>query len=169
MADFIWYGSVTYALIRITEVAGRAEPGTDMESVCMERGEMQRGRLRRMTDRGTDVGLDLPGGIVLRDGDLVRGDGVTILVRQAPETVGVVRPAGHPVTTQAWMLAAHAIGNMHRPVSVGMNKIIFPLQDEAERETFANMLERVGPGIFEIATRVMVFVPHKAADVTGHG
>lgn len=156
-------------MIRLTEVAGRTEPGADMESVLVERHEMQRGRLRRKTDRGTDVGLDLPGGTVLRNGDLVRGDGVTILVRQAPETVGVVRAAGRPAAPQAWMLVAHAIGNMHRPVSVGRDEIIFPLQDAAERETFANMLDRVEPGIFEIGTREMVFVPHAAADVIGHG
>lgn len=156
-------------LIRLTEVAGRVEPGTNMESIRMERSEMQRGRLRRTTDRGTDVGLDLPGGTVLRDGDLVRGDGTTVLVRQAPETVGVVRPAGRPVPPEAWILAAHTIGNMHRPVSVGRDEIIFPLQDATERETFVHMLDRVGAGIFEVETRKMVFVPHAAADVTGHG
>ena len=156
-------------MIRITEVAGRAEPDADVESIRMERGEMRRSRLRRTTDRGTDVGLDLPAGTILRDGDLVRGDGMTILVRQKPETVGVVRPASRPAPPELWMLAAHTIGNMHRPVSVSRDEIVFPLQDAAERETFAHMLDRVGDGVFEVTVKDVVFAPHEAADVTGHG
>lgn len=156
-------------MIRITEVAGRRHPGLDAEYIRMERGEMQKSRLRRTTDRGTDVGLDLPAGTTLHDGDLVRGEGRTVMIRQMPETVGVISPAGGPVPADMWMLAAHAIGNMHRPISVGRDKIIFPVQDASEGETFARILDRVGTGRFEITVREAVFEPHEAADVAGHG
>jgi len=156
-------------LIRITEVAGKGQPNLDAEHIRMERGEMQKSRLRRTTDRGTDVGLDLPAGTTLHDGDLVRGEGRTVMIRQMPETVGVISPAGGPVPADMWMLAAHAIGNMHRPISVGRDEIIFPVQDASERETFARMLDRVGTGRFEIIVREAVFEPHEAADVAGHG
>ncbi len=156
-------------MIRITEVAGKGQPNLDAEYIRMERGEMQKSRLRRTTDRGTDVGLDLPAGTTLHDGDLVRGEGRTVMIRQMPETVGVISPAGGPVPADMWMLAAHAIGNMHRPISVGRDEIIFPVQDASERETFARMLDRVGTGRFEIIVREAVFEPHEAADVAGHG
>lgn len=169
MADFIWSGDIFRSLIRITEVAGRGNPGLDAEHIRMERGEMQKSRLRRTTDRGTDVGLDLPAGTTLHDGDVVRGEGKTIMIRQIPETVGVISPAGGPIPAEMWMLAAHAIGNMHRPISVGRDEIIFPMQDASEKETFAHMLDRTGTGHFEITVQEAIFEPHAAADVTGHG
>jgi urease accessory protein len=156
-------------LIRISEVAAKEDSGRNAECIRMERCEMQKSRLRRTTDRGTDVGLDLPAGTILHDGDVVRGEGRTVMIRQIPETVAIIRPAGGPVPAEMWMLAAHAIGNMHRPVSVGRDEIIFPVQDASERETFTHMLDRVGVGRFEITVREAVFEPHVAADVAGHG
>ena len=169
MMDFIWNGVLVRSLIRITEVAGRGHPGLDAECIRMERGEMQKSRLRRTTDRGTDVGLDLPAGTTLHDGDLVRGEGRTVIIRQMPETVGVISPAGGPVPAEMWMLAAHAIGNMHRPISISRDEIMFPVQDASERETFTRMLDRAGTGRFEITVRKAVFEPHAAANVAGHG
>ena len=157
------------ALIKVTEVVGKGEPDSGMEHVLLERGEMQKRRIRRNTDRGTDVGMELPDGTTLRHGDLVRGDGLTVMVLQTPERVGVVRPAGGRIPTEAWMLAAHAIGNMHRPVSVGPDHMAFPVQEAAERETFSTMLERLGAGLFEVTMERAVFEPHAAADVAGHG
>ena len=163
------YGcEVCSSLIRITEVASGRDLPKNAESIRLYRGEMQKSRLRRMTDRGTDVGLDLPRGTTLHHGDVLYGEDATITIQQISETVGVIRPAAGSVPTESWMLAAHVIGNMHRPVRVHHDRIIFPMQD-SERETFMQMLHNIGSDVFRIEVTSMIFTPHVAADISDHG
>lgn len=130
---------------------------------------MQRSRLRKTTDRGTDIGIDLPAGTILHHGDMVRGDGITIQILQKPEMVCTIRPASRPAPVDIWILAAHAIGNMHRPIAVSQDCITFPVQDSSEKETFIHMLKGMREGVFDVSIQEVVFEPHSVADVVGHG
>ena len=163
-------------MIRITAVAGNVSDGStqdgmagdSLERVILDRADLQRSRLRRKSDRGTDVGLDMPPGTVLHHGDLVVGDGRTLVIEQKPETVCVVRPRPGKTAAGLMVLVGHAIGNMHRPVAIREEGVVFPVQDPSELETFRSMLDRVGPDLFELSLASMIFVPHRLADVRGH-
>lgn len=104
-------------MIRITEVlaVGSASmlPPRDVLSLPFEL--RRRSRLRSKLGAGEDVGLFLPRGTVLRDGDLLRAEnGWVIRVNAAPETVSVAR-AADPVTLAR---AAYHLGNRHIALQV---------------------------------------------------
>lgn len=76
----------------------------------------QKSRLRARLKSGTEVGLFLERGIVLRGGDLlVAEDGTVIEVVAAPETVSTVREADATRLSRA----AYHLGNRHVPVEIG--------------------------------------------------
>lgn len=163
----------TRIMIRITTRQDNIpdESADHIEQILLDRMDLSRHRFRTVSDRGTDIGIDLPPGTVLRHGDLVRGDGQIMVIRQKPELVGVVHPrveVGH-VTAGTMTLAGHAIGNMHRPISIVGDTIIFPVQARSEAETFQAIMDRIGAGQLEVSLEERVFVPHRAADVADHG
>lgn len=167
MVDFICIRIVFGVLFKVTKIIGRGNPG-DMECIMLERREMQKSRLRKSTDQGTDIGMELPTGTTLYHGDIIQGDELAVMVLQNPELVGTIQTAGGAVPAETWMLIAHAIGNMHRPVSVGLGSISFPMQDPSEADMFTGMLKRFEHNL-EITTARKVFVPHTLANVVGHG
>lgn len=116
--------------------------------------EAERVRMRKTTDKGTDVALLLPAGTRLRHGDILAAAGKTIVVEQEPEMVAVVRIKGNE--PRLAVLVGHAIGNLHRPVKVENNRICFPVQAESElgmlRRQFSAIMDHI-----EISTDVMVF------------
>jgi urease accessory protein len=93
-----------------------------VERVSIHAVEAERRRLRRVTDAGTDVALDLPAGAYLADGAVLVDDGTRIVVvRRPPEPALVVRLdralAPETLVEQAARLG-HAFGNQHVPVEV---------------------------------------------------
>lgn len=75
----------------------------------------QKSRLRARLDDGREVGLFLPRGKVLRDGQHLRADdGTVIVVRAAPERVSTVRAEG-----RALVRAAYHLGNRHLVLQIG--------------------------------------------------
>lgn len=135
------------------------------ERLKVSRHEMGRSRLRRKTDRGTDVGISLKEGHFLRHGDVLAGDDKRILVEQVPEKVISVELNGASAETAA--LIGHRIGNMHRPVAVSGSTISFPIQADSELETFHRIFADMA-GQITISQDEAVFVPHAGADVHGH-
>jgi len=77
--------------------------------------QRQKSRLLAVLDDGTEAGVILARGTVLRDGDLLRAtDGTWVRVVAAPETVSTVALAdGHLLTRVAYHL-----GNRHVPLQV---------------------------------------------------
>lgn len=76
----------------------------------------QRSRQRVVLDSGGEAQLLLPRGTVLREGDVLGGDGTTpVEVRAAAEEVSVA------ASTDAALLlrAAYHLGNRHVPVQIG--------------------------------------------------
>jgi len=84
--------------------------------------DRRRSRQLARLDDGREVGLDLPRGTVLREGDRLSGDGVpVIVVRAAPETLSVAR------TSDAHLLAraAYHLGNRHVPLQVAPQRLAY--------------------------------------------
>ena len=84
----------------------------------------QKSRLRCTLDSGEEVALILPRGRVLRDGDVLAGEGeLRVRVRAAPERVSTVTGAD----AVALARAAYHLGNRHVPVQVGAGFLRYQL------------------------------------------
>ncbi len=127
-----------------------------VERIRISRMEAERTRMRKTTDRGTDVALTLAAGTRLRHGDVLAVSEKMIIVEQEPERVAVVRIKGHD--KRLAVLVGHAIGNLHRPVRVDDGRICFPIQAESEIEMLRRQFSAIIDHI-EIGMDFMVFEP----------
>jgi urease accessory protein len=127
---------------RLAEKYRRARATGMCERLAISRMEMERLRLRRKTDQGTDIGLVLEPGHRLHHGDLLVAKEKFILVEQMPEKVVSVRIKKGDVEKVVGLAAliGHAIGNRHRPIAVDHGTISFPIQAESEVDTFRRLL-----------------------------
>lgn len=105
--------------------------GRRSEFLSVAWAEAGRRKLRRATDAGTDVAVDLPSGGYLADGAVLDDDGARIVVVARPaERALRVRFASTPshadlVTRVAHV--AHAFGNQHVPVDVVDGEVRVPV------------------------------------------
>ena len=138
---------------------------SDYERLRIPRQDLEKTRIRKKTDRGTDVGLALERGKTLCHGDVLSGYGRTIVVEQTPEKVILARLNG--CSTYHLVLLGHIIGNRHRPISMHDGVVAFPAQSHSELEIF----ERLFSGIdgIELSAADTVFTTHSGANVHGHG
>ena len=96
----------------------------------------QKSRLRTAVASGEEIGLFLPRGSVLRDGDCLEADdGRVVRVTAAPEDLIEVRCAD----ADALARAAYHLGNRHTPVQVGAGWLRL-----AADEVLAAMLRGLG-------------------------
>jgi len=159
-------------VITITSVSGNIFGGAKcmipagyFERLRVSRQDLERARMRKRTDQGTDVGLVLRQGEFLRHGDVLRDSGRTIIVEQIPEKIIRVRVADGDADTMA--VAGHIIGNRHRPISVRDGTITFPIQADSEADVFRTLFSEI-IGDIEMSVGEEVFVPHRGADVHDH-
>ena len=134
------------------------------EHLLVTRAELEKTRMRKKTDSGTDVGIELVPGKGLHDGDILSGGEKTIIIKQIPEMVITIKFKNSK--DESLILAGHIIGNMHRPVSVKHGMVSFPIQADSELAVF----ERLFSGIkgAELSVGEEVFTPHAGADIHGH-
>ena len=155
---------------------------TNLESLRITRTDMEKSRLRRMTEKGTDVGLCIESNESLHHGDVLEcSDGSFIVVKQIPEKIIVIRPKCRsevssdlcvdPTTAELYVLLGHMIGNRHRPISVEFNGTIpvisFPIQDDSEITLFERLFADIADRI-QISIHETVFIPHTGGDVHEH-
>ncbi len=138
----------------------------DCERITVLRSEMEKRRMRVRTNTGTDVGVSLDSGVVLRHGDVLAGDGRLVVVEQAPEKVISLKlrqgaPAELPV------LAGHIIGNRHRPITVDDGRVLFPIQADSELQVFERLFAGIADDV-EMSIEEIIFQPHTGAGVHGH-
>lgn len=135
----------------------RAELAGVAEQLPMSRTEMSKVRMRRKTDRGTDVGLVLERGTRLHHGDVFNAKEKLIIVVQMPERVAsvVISKRGARQLIDAAALVGHAIGNRHKPIAIEQGKISFPIQNESEIDIFAKLMP---PGV-KLNLSTQIFVP----------
>ncbi|WP_322015015.1 urease accessory protein UreE [Paraburkholderia sp. J12] len=114
-------------------------------------------RLAATLDTGEEVGVVLPRGTVLRDGDmLVADDGGLVRVIAAAESVLLVRAPDRLTLTRA----AYHLGNRHTPVEVGADE----LKLEAD-PVLEDMLRRLGA---QVERATLPFQPEAGAYGGGH-
>lgn len=135
----------------------RAEITGAAEHLLVSRIETDKVRMRRKTDKGTDLGLVLERGSRLHHGDVLKVNGKLIIVVQRPEKVVsvVIGKRSAQQLVDAAALVGHAIGNRHRPVAVERGRISFPIQNESEIETFARLM----PLGVKLSVTDRIFVP----------
>lgn len=140
----------------------------NLEKLKISRLELERTRLRRKTDRGTDIGLVLEDGTTLHHGDILKENGKTILVEQNPEKVISLRIKGDTRSQELLVLIGHIIGNRHRPISISDGAISFPIQADSELQVFEKLFAEILDQI-ELSIQEEIFIPHTGANVHDHG
>jgi len=138
----------------------------NFEKLRISRMELEKRILRRKTDRGTDVGLNLDPGVKLRHGDIIKNGDMKIVVEQLPEKIITVRLKNKEMT-EVMTLLGHIIGNRHRPVSIKKNEISFPIQADSENEVFTKLFQSIIDHI-EMTVGEQIFSPHSGADTHEH-
>lgn len=138
----------------------------EFETLKLSRLDLEKRILRRNTNQGTDVALNLTPGIKLRNGDIFAKGNTTILVEQLPEKVISVK-----LKTQnnfkVLILLGHIIGNRHRPVFIQDDEILFPIQADSEIGVFTSLFQGIKEHI-EISIKEQVFYPLQNTDVHEH-
>ena len=127
-------------MLLVREVIGRRDEPRfarrRVERLPVAWDEASKRRLRRVTDAGTDVGVDLPRGAFLADGAVLADDGERVIVaerRREPALVVRFEPSAPPkrLLTQALRLG-HAFGNQHVPIEVDEGELRVPLTTSEE-------------------------------------
>lgn len=94
-----------------------------------------RSRQRVISDRGTELGIALPTGQALRDGDILFQDPDRVItVATIPEEVLALYPAGKMSLGRI----AYQVGNRHAPISVKADRVLTPY-DSVLEEYFRKM------------------------------
>jgi urease accessory protein len=143
------------------------------EVIRISRFEAQRRRMRKTSDKGTDVALNLSPEYRLKHGDvLVLSENLMILVEVEPEKLLelTVKAESHLSNSDIVEISArvgHIIGNLHRPIKVDKNRIYFPIQADTESDMFKKLLQSVKEYI-QIKETVMVFEPVEGTELHDH-
>ncbi len=138
----------------------------DFEKLKISRMELEKRILRRKTDRGTDVGLNLEPGIKLRHGDVIKNGDTRIVVEQISEKIIIVKLKNKRMT-DVMVLLGHIIGNRHRPIAIKNDEISFPIQADSEMDVFTKLFQGIINHI-EMTIEERIFSPHSGADVHEH-
>jgi urease accessory protein len=140
-------------------------PGTRLAKPLLSRAatltlafdERRKSRLATTLDTGEEVGVMLPRGTVLADGDiLVAEDGGLVRIVAAPQPVLRVTSASPLALTRA----AYHLGNRHTPVEIGDGYL--QIEDDS---VLADMLRRLG---MKVEQSKQPFTPEAGAYGGGH-
>ena len=86
-----------------------------LERVVLTSGDLAKHRQRVKTDAGREVGISLPHGVALKDGDLLHlDDECAIVVEQAEEDLLWLQPQ----TPEQFGLMGYQVGNLHRAAMI---------------------------------------------------
>jgi len=145
------------SMLQVTEIiedpndksANTSLPGT---SLTLPFELRQKSRLRTRLDNNEEVGLLLPRGTILRQGDLLRADnGLVIEIRAADETVSTARSTDPLLLARA----CYHLGNRHVALQIGESWVRY-LHDHVLDE----MVAKLG---LELKTEQAPFEPEAGA------
>ena len=142
------------------------------ETLTITRFESDRSRIRRSTNKGSDLAIVLNSGTQMHHGDVIVSDPQRfVIIQQEPETVMTIRikrtcPDSRLVLTAA--AVGHIIGNMHRPIATqSKGKVItFPLQSNAEFQVFKKLFSKFLEFV-NLSVERIVFLPNQTASRHG--
>jgi urease accessory protein len=91
-----------------------------IEKVLLPSGDLAKHRQRVKTDAGREIGISLPHGAHLHDGDVLHvDDAVAIVVQQAEEDLLRLRPR----TPEEFGFMGYQVGNLHRAAMIDSHGI----------------------------------------------
>ena len=140
---------------------------SNCELIKMSRSELDKTRLRRNTDKGSDVGMVLSTVSKLHNGDVLLSDSERLIViEQIPEKVISIKTKENSEKTLVTL--GHIIGNRHRPIQIEKDgKVIFPILSESEIEVFRKLFSNIIDSI-DIKVEERIFEPQNGMDVHEH-
>lgn len=171
-------------MISINSVLGNVHTDSDLgrkyremsdkqlsEIVRIRRNEAQRVRMRKTSDKGTDVAIIIPQSTLIKHGDvLLLDNNKIIIVEVLPERVAVITIENNIPSHHLFEIAAkvgHTIGNLHRPIKIENNNIILPIQAESELDLLKRILGSITEHI-NITSTTMVFEAELGAEAHEH-
>ena len=151
------------------------------ENVVIARSETEKVRMRKVSDKETDIGFILPSRTHLKDGDVVFIDETKmIVIKLSPELVAILNLKKNHLhnhhkhehdnddeLTNVAIKVGHTIGNLHRPLKIENRDIIFPIQSPDEINLFLRMLSDLKDYI-EIRSEHLIFEPDQGFDIHAH-
>jgi urease accessory protein len=135
------------------------------EKLQISRNDLEKNRLRRTTDKGTDVSIVLERGSKLQHGDILNQGESIIVVYQTPEKVITVKTKED--SFELLVLLGHIIGNRHRPISLENRTVTFPIQAESELEIFERLFAPI-IGKIEMNIEEKIYIPDQRMNVHEH-
>ena len=143
----------------------------NIEKVLIDRSDSQKLRMRKYTDKQTDIIFIFDHSPHLKNDDVVFLDpNRMILINLRPELVGIITCTLTPNKEDYFPISVkigHNLGNLHRPIKVTKNQIIFPIQAESELEMLNKMFSSFNRFI-DIKTDTLVFEPDEGSDIHEH-
>ena len=141
------------------------------ETIKISRLESQRVRMRKLSDKGTDVALTLPPGTWLKHGDvIIITENKMVVVGIESEDVIMIEIKDNihqDDIVEVPVRVGHTIGNLHRPIRLEGNKIYFPIQADTELEMFKKLFEPINEHL-DIKKTTMVFEPEDGTEIHEH-
>lgn len=142
-----------------------------VERIEITRLESERSRIRKVSDKGTDLGVIMIPGSHINDGDvLLLTEEKMVIAKRISENVAIISLKGDISVDQLFervIKLGHTIGNMHRPIRVANGKIYFPIQSESEIELFRKLLFNLRDNL-DIKSENIIFEPDPGYDIHGH-
>lgn len=171
-------------MIHINKILGNIHSDSDLyekyqdmlkkdkvEKIELSRLQADRTRIRKVSDKGTDLALTLNPGSHIYDGDVVLlTEERIIIAKRGSENVAIVS-LNKDISTEQILETAiklgHIIGNMHRPIRVVNNKVCFPIESDSEIELFKKLFYNLRQNI-DIKTENIIFEADSGYDIHGH-
>ena len=141
------------------------------ETIKISRLESQRVRMRKISDKGTDVALTLPPGTRLKHGDviIITENKMVVVGIESEDVIMIeIRDNIHQDDIiEVPVRVGHTIGNLHRPIRLEGNKIYFPIQADTELDMFKKLFESINEHLY-IKKTTMVFEPEDGTEIHEH-
>ncbi len=171
-------------MIHINKIIGNIKSDSDLheryqtmmknnkvEKIQISRLEADRTRIRKLSNKGTDLALTMEPSSHINDGDVVLlTEEKMIIAKRESENVVIISLNNDISSQQVLEIAiklGHIIGNMHRPIRVTNNKVYFPIQSDSEIELFKKLFHNLRQNI-DIKNENIVFEPDLGYDIHGH-
>jgi urease accessory protein len=141
------------------------------ETIKINRLESERVRMRKTSDKGTDIALTLPQGTHLKHGDVIMlTEDKIVIVEIEPENVAMVEIKDNihdDDIVKVPVIIGHTIGNLHRPIKIEENRIYFPVQVDSEIDMFKKLFGSLNEYI-HINKAMIVFEPDERMSIHEH-
>jgi urease accessory protein len=142
-----------------------------VDIIQMSRMEAQRVRMRKSSNKGTDVAIMLPQNVQIKHGDVLLLNSERMIVAEIiPERVAIIALTENTPNDHVFEIAVkigHTIGNLHRPIKLEDNKIFLPIQADSELDLLVKLFSSIKEHV-SITSSTMVFEPEEGAHIHEH-